>query len=700
MLQTVNQVATVLYNSDIDDFAINMWHSMGMVAETVHVDRVYIWKNHIINDHLHCSQLYEWSGGAESQQGSKFTVNLPYEDLPGWEEKLANEICINDMVCNMTPQEQEQLSPQGILSILVVPVFLQGKFWGFVGFDDCHNERKFTNNEVSILRSASLLIANAMLRNEMTLSLRVNAVELEKALEKARAASLAKSNFLSNMSHEIRTPMNAIIGMTTIGKSASVLERKDYAFDKIEGASSHLLGIINDILEMSKIEAGKFELSFVEFDIEKMLQKVVNVINFRVDEKRQRFTVHLDRNIPRFLIGDDQRLTQVITNLLSNAVKFTGEEGLIHLDAHLIGSADDVCTIEFAVRDTGIGISVEQQARLFSSFEQAESSTSRKFGGTGLGLAISRRIVELMGGKIRIESELGKGASFIFTVKVKPGEEKPASLLLPGVDWSNVRVLVVDDETEVREFFTDISERLNLMCDTVASGEEALRLIANNNPYNIFFIDWKMPGMNGIELSRIIKTGNDDNSVIVMISAFDWNVIEKDARAVGVDDFLPKPLFSTAIADCINKFIGNAEEPDAEKKRAKQAISFSGRCLLLAEDVEINREIVLEMLKPTEIEIDCAVNGTEAVYKFKSQPERYDLILMDLQMPEMDGFEATQLIRALDFPKAATIPIIAMTANVFKEDIDKCLQIGMNDHIGKPIDFGEVLEKLRKYLQK
>jgi len=388
--------------------------------------------------------------------------------------------------------------------------------------------------------------------------------------ERALSASRAKSAFLANMSHEIRTPLNAITGMTAIGKSAADSGRKDYCFTKIEDASSHLLGVINDILDMSKIEANKFELSPVEFNFEKMIQSVVNVINFRVDEKHQKLMVRIDEGIPKNLVTDDQRLIQVITNLLGNSVKFTPEGGSISLDARFLGEKESVCTIEITVSDTGIGISPEQQVNLFSSFQQAESSTARRFGGTGLGLAISKSIVEMMGGKIEVKSDLGKGAAFIFTIQAKKG----------------------------------------------AAANDA-------------------------------------------ISPAGARAKEKETDITGL---------------------------------------FAGRCVLLAEDVEINREIVLALFEPTKLKIDCAENGAEAVRKFSAAPAKYDLIFMDIQMPEMDGYEATRRIRALDKPEAKTIPIIAMTANVFREDIEKCLQSGMNNHVGKPLIFNEVLEKLKSYL--
>ena len=401
-----------------------------------------------------------------------------------------------------------------------------------------------------------------------------NVTELVKTKEKAEEAATAKTNFLANMSHEIRTPLNAIIGMTAIGKASASIERKDYCLSRIDGASNHLLGVINDILDMSKIEANKLELSLVTFNFENMLNLVVDVIRFRMDEKKQNFTVHIDNTIPKILTGDDQRLAQVITNLLSNAVKFTPEGGCISLNTQLGEVENGNCTIIIEVTDTGIGISPEQQKRLFTSFQQAESNTTRQFGGTGLGLVISKRIVEMMGGQIWIKSELGKGSTFAFTVH--------------------------------------------------------------------------------------LEQGNDCN--------------DKPADALDA-----KPLPSET-------------EPE------EVAVSFSGRHILLVEDVEINREIILTLLESTHLKIDCAKNGVEAVHMFRETPEKYDMIFMDVQMPEMDGYEATRHIRTLDGSHARNIPIVAMTANVFKEDIERCLASGMNAHVGKPIDLNEILNTLKTYL--
>jgi len=526
-------------------------------------------------------------------------------------------------------------------------------------------------------------------------------IRIDAAKKKSDRDSMHKSQFLANMSHEIRTPMNAIIGMITIGKSSTEIEKKDHCFTKIEDASNHLLGVINDILDMSKIEANKFDLSPSEFNFEKMLQRIVNVINFRVDEKDLKLTVHIDRDIPSEIIGDDQRLAQVVTNLLSNAIKFTPEHGSIHLDSRLIEEIDGICKIQFSVSDNGIGMTAEQQKRIFSSFEQAETSTTRKYGGTGLGLPISKSIVELMGGSIWVVSEYKKGSTFFFTVFLKRSQTSPQKKLLSDeINLNNVRILVVDDDQEVLDYFKEISGEFQVYCDTVRNGEDAIKLVEEKGLYHIYFIDWKMPGMDGIQLTAELKTHHESaKSVVIMITAAEWTVVEKEARDAGVDKFLSKPLFPSSIANIINEALGIDRQKNGEMKLQIDGI-FKGMHILLVEDVDINRDIVMTLLEPTGIEIDCAENGYDAFNKFSKNPDKYDIIFMDVQMPVMDGYDATRKIRALDNDHAKNIRIIAMTANVFREDIERCLEAGMDNHIGKPLDFNEVIEKLTIYLPK
>ncbi|MDL2317183.1 response regulator [Desulfovibrio sp. OttesenSCG-928-A18] len=527
--------------------------------------------------------------------------------------------------------------------------------------------------------------------------------ELVRAKEDAEKASHAKSDFLSTMSHEMRTPMNAIIGMTSIAKSAHDIEKKDYCLNKIEAASTHLLGVINDILDMSKIEANKFELSDSEFDFEHMLMRVNNVVSFRIEEKRQNFIINIDKNLPRTIIADEQRLAQVVTNLLSNAAKFTPEGGTITFSAKNIEERDGLCILHIAVADTGIGISEEARKGLFQSFAQADNGIARKFGGTGLGLAISKRIVEMMDGEMMLQSRLGEGSTFSFTVKARRGVRQSHAAERGRVDWSLIRVLVVDDEPVVLEYFQSIAASIGFSCVTADRAESACEILEKNaaTPFPLIFVDWKMPGMNGIELTREIKRRFGDRTVVIMISANEWRAIEADAKQAGVDNFISKPLFASLIADCIIENVSRAE-PRSEK--SKQPLDdkdcFAGRNILLAEDIEINREIARALLEHTGIKIDCAENGAEACRMVYESPIRYDLVLMDIHMPEMDGYEATRRIRAEEAKNGASpVPIIAMTANVFKEDVDRCLAAGMNDHLCKPLDIDEVIRTLKHYLR-
>jgi signal transduction histidine kinase/DNA-binding response OmpR family regulator len=693
LLHVINNVSSILLTSDPGQFEDMLWQGMDVLGRGARVDRLYIWKNETQQGTLTYALSYKWEKDVPLTQLQGKHMAFPYADtIPDWEETLSENRCVNGPLRDLSPAAQERLTPYGILSMLVTPIYLNNQFWGFVSFDDCHNERVFSNDETDILRSGGLLMANAILRDEMTKN-------LVKAREAALSSARAKSDFLANMSHEIRTPMNAVIGMTAIGKAASDIEKKDYCFEKIEDASTHLLGVINDILDMSKIEANKLELSPVSFDFEEMLRRVVNVVMFRVDERHQKLAVDIDKSIPPALIGDDQRLAQVITNLLGNAVKFTPENGSITLRAKLLREEDELCTLEIAVSDTGIGISDEQKSRLFTSFEQAESNTARKFGGTGLGLAISKRITEMMEGEISVASEQGKGSVFTFTVKMLRDMQEHRGAVKRGVHLDHIRILAVDDTPDVLKYFADVAQRFNITCDTVSDGESALARLEESGLYTIYFLDLEMPGMNGLELARHIKERDAEHAVVIMSYTADWNAIKDEPDVHGVDRFLPKPLFPSSIMDSINESLG-IHQLIAEQSEEEELDDFAGRRVILAEDVDINREIVLALLEPTRLLIDCAENGAEAVRLFRENPAAYDLIFMDLQMPEMDGYEAAERIRALDFPQAKDIPIVAMTANVFREDIEKCLEAGMNGHVGKPLNFDEVLAELRKYLPK
>jgi Signal transduction histidine kinase len=519
--------------------------------------------------------------------------------------------------------------------------------------------------------------------------------EIASLKEVAEAHSKAKSDFLASMSHEIRTPMNAIIGMTTIGKSATNLERAHYCLGKIMEASHHLLGVINDILDISKIEAGKLNLSPIEFNFEKTLHNVVNVIKIRADEKQQKIMVHIDSSIPEFLFGDDQCLAQVITNLMGNAVKFTPIEGSITLDARLVCMRDENVEIQITVTDTGIGITYEQKKHIFQSFEQAETGIMRKFGGTGLGLSISKAIVEIMGGRIWVESVPGEGALFGFTVVMHKSDKFSVPLLMGNDNVKSIRILVADNDAIVLEYFSEIMRGFTIYLDTAISCEDALEHVRKSGDYDIYFIDLKMPSTNGIELAYELRMKDDKASIVIMTAAEIENV--EEANKINVTKYLTKPIFPSDIANVINDYLG-ADTLGGDSVQSVTGGIFNGYRLLIAEDVEVNREIIQDLLEPMLLGIDFAENGKEAVRMFREAPDKYNLILMDIQMPDMNGYEATHQIRAMDNQHAEKIPIIAMTANVFREDVERCLAAGMNGHVGKPLDFGEVMKILRQYL--
>ena len=399
-------------------------------------------------------------------------------------------------------------------------------------------------------------------------------------------------------------------------------------------------------------------------------------------------------------MADEQRLAQVITNLLSNAVKFTPENGTVLLDARLLEDAGEELILQFDVTDTGIGITEEQKERLFRPFEQADGGISRKFGGTGLGLSISRSIVEMMNGRIWVEDAAPQGSRFSFTVRLQKGALLPEDKYWK-IDWTSVRILVVDDSPDVLEYFQELAGSVGFDCSVVSNGDEACRLLEEEreHPFNVIFVDWMMPGMDGIELTRWIRNNFDPRLVVIMISASRWSDIRDDAISAGVDRFLGKPLFSSQILDCLTHGLppGHFKKEDPGKG-AEEHNMFKGRRLLLAEDVEINREIVAALLEHTGVEIHFAENGQQALDMFLAEPGFYDLIFMDIHMPEMDGYEAARQIRKLDIPEARTIPIVAMTANVFREDVERCLAAGMNDHVGKPVNIAEVIEKMARYM--
>lgn len=512
-------------------------------------------------------------------------------------------------------------------------------------------------------------------------------------------ASRAKSDFLSNMSHEMRTPLNAVIGMAKIAETTDNISRLRYCLSVIGASSAYLLNLINDILDMAKIEAGKLELHDASLNIEKMLIQVCNMIFAKTEEKMQTLSITIDKNLHLDYTGDELRLSQVVTNLLSNALKFTPEGGTIAVSVREKAQKRGRSVLCFSVADNGIGMTQEQGDRLFQAFSQADGGIAKRFGGTGLGLAISKSIVEKMNGRIWVKSEPDKGATFLFEVELERRDVSESQAGLGGRPPEELRVLVVDGNTVLRKGLCGIVGQFNMQCRAAAGCDEAVAeiqsAVAAKMPYDVIFVSYASLGDDCVESIQQANAMTNSGVVIVMASLSEWSQLEAAVGNMGVHRVLFKPVFPSAVLQAIGDVLDNAVSPvEAAPFGAGETPDFSDITLLLVEDVEINREIFITLLEDTGIRIEIAENGLEAVEKFGNDPEKYSIIVMDVQMPVMDGYEATRTIRSLSVPNAGTVPILAMTANVLSEDVDNCLKSGMNDHTIKPINVNDLMEKI------
>lgn len=524
--------------------------------------------------------------------------------------------------------------------------------------------------------------------------------ELDKARREAVDANHAKSEFLSNMSHDIRTPMNAIVGMAAIATAnISNMQQVQNCLRKITLSSKHLLGLINDVLDMSKIESGKMNLNMDQISLREVIESIVSIVQPQIKEKNQNFDVFIHDISTENVCCDSVRLNQILLNFLSNAIKFTPEGGSIRMSMFEKESpkGEDWSRICITVEDSGIGMSKEFRDKIFESFAREDNNRVQKIQGTGLGMAITKYIVDAMGGTIEVQSEQGKGTMFCVTLDLEKAIVQEEDMILPA--W---RMLVVDDDEQLCLSAVKFLKTIGVEADWTLDGESAVQMVEKrhlqHDDYHIILLDWKLPGMNGIKTANEIHRKLGDDIPIILISAYDWSDIEEEARDAGITGFISKPLFKSTLYYSLRKFAGIADEKKIEYEDKTE--DFSGRRILLAEDNDLNWEIAEELLGEIGFSMDRAENGKIGVEMFEnSDIGFYDAILMDIRMPIMNGYEATETIRALDRADAAEIPIIAMTADAFSEDHKKCLEAGMNAHIAKPIDMQEVVKQLKKYMK-
>lgn len=525
--------------------------------------------------------------------------------------------------------------------------------------------------------------------------------ELDEARQEALEANHAKSEFLSNMSHDIRTPMNAIVGMTAIATAhIDDIDQVKNCLRKITLSGRHLLGLINDVLDMSKIESGKMTLTSEMISLREVVEGVVNIVQTQIKGKQQNFNIHISNILFEEVYCDSVRLNQVLLNLLSNSVKYTQEGGTIQLSLYQeeepSPKGEDFIRTHIIVKDNGIGMTEDFLKHIFDSYSRADSKRVQKTEGAGLGMAITKYIVDAMDGDISVQSEPQKGTEFHLILDMEKAELQEVDMILPP--W---KMLVVDDDETLCRTVVEMLDSIGIQADWTLSGQKAVQMVTVHHQmrddYQIVLLDWKLPDMNGLQVAKRIRRIVDSEMSVILISAYDWSDFEDEARSAGINGFIAKPLFKSTLFHGLRKHMNLEDAQDGKETD----IDFAGCRALVAEDNEINWEILKELLSDMGMQLDWAENGQICVDRFRdSEQGYYSLIFMDVRMPVMNGYEATEAIRSLDRPDAATIPIIAMTADAFSEDIKRCLDSGMNAHTAKPINLEEVKSLMKKYIIK
>ena len=679
--------------------------ALKVLGTSVEVDRVYIYKHKIQPDteEMYMSLLYEWANkDSDSQIHFEALQKLSYSrfEALNFYENFSKGNSLKFIINKLPKDIKKVFIDVNIKSAIFVPIMVDDQYWGFVGFDECKYERQWESDEESLLRTMASTFGSAIKLNNALDKLLKNNTELNNAVDRAEAAVRAKSEFLALMSHEIRTPMNGVIGMTGLLLDTDLSpEQKEY-IETIRLSGDQLLVIINDILDFSKIESEKLDLENQPFDLRDCIEDSLDLLATKAAEKRLDLVYLVENNTPIVINGDVTRLRQILTNLISNAIKFT-EEGEVFIKASSKGINKKFYEITFSVKDTGIGIPNDKLDRLFKSFSQVDASTTRSYGGTGLGLAISKRLAELMGGKMWVESEPGKGSTFYFTIKAEqiPSQSK-VYLKAKKQFIEGKRILIVDDNKTNIKILTSQAEQWGLKYKATDSPLEALKIINLEDKFDAAILDYRMPQMDGIKLAEeISKLEKGKDIPFLILSSFGKKDTLLENKNLNIS-VINKPVRHHQLYESLLSSFEKGKRIKARKAISGEELNLSENYklkILLAEDNTINQKVAFKIFEKMGYRIDIAANGYEVLNAIKNI--NYDIIFMDLFMPEMDGFTATKSIQE-EIPENKRPVIIAMTANAFNEDKNECLSRGMDDYISKPLKVEEIYSLVSKWAKK